>query len=96
MAIYTNDARETLDVRGDRGLHVLERLGWRPAEGGGPASQATQPEDQSGDAPGDSEDDSYEAWSKPELIKEAGARGLSHSGSKADLIGRLEEDDAQA
>lgn len=96
MTTYTNDAGESLEVRGDKALHVLEHLGWRPAQGGGPASQATQSEDQPDDAPGESESDDYDDWSKDELVREARARGLSHSGSKADLIGRLEEDDAQA
>lgn len=35
----------------------------------------------------------YDTWSKPELVQEAEARGLATTGTKAELVARLEEDD---
>lgn len=43
---------------------------------------------------GGGEESEYDSWSKTELQDEAESRDLSKSGSKADLIARLVEDDA--
>jgi hypothetical protein len=36
----------------------------------------------------------YDSWTKDELSAELEKRGLSKSGNKAELVARLEEDDA--
>jgi hypothetical protein len=41
------------------------------------------------------EESEYDSWSKQELQDEAEARDLSKSGSKAELIARLQENDAE-
>lgn len=38
--------------------------------------------------------DGYEGWTKGELEAELSRRGLSKTGSKAELIARLQEDDS--
>lgn len=64
-----------------------------------PPSQENPQESQggaSGDDPdGDGDDDSdYSEWSNDELAAELQERGLPKSGNKAELIARLEADDA--
>jgi hypothetical protein len=49
-----------------------------------------------GSEDGDEEDESYESWSVDALKEELGNRGLTKSGSKEQLIARLEEDDETA
>lgn len=48
-----------------------------------------------GDAGDTQEESEYASWSKQELQDEAEARDLSKSGSKAELIARLEGNDAE-
>lgn len=44
----------------------------------------------------DGDVDPYEVWSPDELTKELKRRELTHTGSKADKVARLYEDDAKA
>ena len=44
----------------------------------------------------DGESADYATWSKDALVEEAGERGLAVSGTKAELVQRLEEHDASA
>lgn len=60
---------------------------------------ATNPDPNSTDgappAADEGDGDNYEELSKPELADELGERGLAKSGSKAELIERLRENDAE-
>lgn len=45
--------------------------------------------------PAEEGDESYEDWSKDELVAEAERRGLAKSGTKDEIIARLHESDAE-
>lgn len=53
------------------------------------------PHTREGAGDGGGEDEGYESWTNAELSAELESRGLPKSGSKAELIARLEEDDAE-
>lgn len=60
------------------------------------AALAKSAEDEQRDAPEDSAEQGYSEWSKDQLTEELKARELPHSGTKDELIQRLEEDDQEA
>lgn len=45
--------------------------------------------------PAEDEDADYSDWTKDELVAEAERRGLSKSGTKDELIARLDSDDSE-
>lgn len=47
------------------------------------------------DESGDGDGDDYDTWKKDDLVEEATKRELDASGTKAEIIARLREDDAE-
>lgn len=77
-----------------RSVEEIKRAWNKPAENSG-VSTLVGTSAIGGDAGNGDEESEYASWSKSELQDEAEARDLSKSGSKAELIARLEENDAE-
>lgn len=55
-----------------------------------------EPPTGSTESPGDDDEDDYENWTVKELAEEAGARSLTKSGTKDELVARLRAHDEGA